>query len=64
MNRWRHEFKNGRRVAFFPDNLFSRQPATNLTENYLAVFQTELVFRPHKKFRSLLRTDLGLRPRV
>jgi len=63
MNHWRQEVKYGRRVLLSPDNLFSRQPATNLTENYLAVFQTELVFRPHKKFRRLLRTDLGLRPR-
>jgi hypothetical protein len=63
MNRWRQEVKYGRRVPLSPDNIFPRQPATNLTENYLAVFQTELVFRPHTKFRSLLRTDLGLRPR-
>jgi len=57
MNRWRQEVKYGRRVPFSPDKLLSRQPATTLTENYLAVFQTELVFRPHKNFRSLLRTD-------
>lgn len=62
MDRWRQEVKYGRRITLSPDNLFSRQAATNLTENYLAVFQTEQVFRPHTKFRSLLRSDQG-RPR-
>jgi len=62
MNRWRQEFKYGRRVPLSPDNLFSRQPATKLSENYLAVFQIQLLFRPHTKFRSLLKTDLSLRP--
>jgi hypothetical protein len=63
MNRWRQEVKYGRHVPLSPDNLFSRQPETNLTDNHLAVFHTELVFRPHTKFRSLLRTDLGLKLR-
>jgi len=63
MNCWHQEFKYGRRVPFSPDNLFSRQPATKLSENYLAVFQTELLFRPHTKSRNLLKTDLRLRPR-
>jgi hypothetical protein len=59
MNRWRQEVKYGRRVPLSPDNLFSGQPETNVTESHLAVYQTELVFRPHTKYRSLL--DLGLR---